>query len=147
MKLYLSAIRSYHLDLDINITAFSDLRLELALQDIKQEHKEPDRRNRKQLTRLQLILLRRALDMESYRDIAIRAAFTLAFTGFLRVREFTYRQADLELGPAFRKWFSTKNSIQLHEGGNYMKLTLPASKTDPFSGGIQLTIAASSDEG
>ena len=82
-----------------------------------------------------------------YNDINLRAAFSLAFTGFLRVGEFTYRRIDLDLGPAFRNWFLTKNSIRIAPGGNYMELTLPASKTDSFRHGIQLTISATNDIG
>ena len=77
----------------------------------------------------------------------IRAVFTLAIAAFLRVGEFTYRQTDIETGPLFRSWFLTKSSIQLQnwKGESYIKLTLPASKTDPFRHGIELTIAASND--
>jgi len=61
------------------------------------------------------------------------------------VGEFTYTQADRDLGPAFPNWFLTKSSIKTRESRGYMEVTLPISKTDPFRKGIQLTIAASQD--
>jgi len=39
-----------------------------------------------------------------------------------------------------------KDSIRMREGGRYMEVTLPASKTDPFRKGIGLTISASEDD-
>jgi len=33
----------------------------------------------------------------SYNDIVTKAAFTLAFAGFLRLGEFTYKAADCQL--------------------------------------------------
>ena len=88
------------------------------------------------------------LQTSSYEDIAVRAAFTLAFAGFLRVGEFTYRGTDhdLELGPAFPNWFQTKGCIRIIAQGQHIELTLPASKTDPFSKEIKLIIASSGDE-
>ena len=85
--------------------------------------------------------------MSSYEDIVIPAPFTLAFAGFLRVGEFTYRGTDLESGPAFSKWFLTKGSIRFTARGQHMDATLPASKTDPFREGIKSIIASTADEG
>lgn len=149
MKLYLSGLKSYQLDLGIECSMFSDPRLERTLQGIKRDHNEPDRRDRTPLTRTCLIQILSVLGNNSYNDAVIRAAFTLAFAAFLRVGEFTYRQTDIDTGPLFRNWFLTKNSIQLKElrGKEFIELTLPASKTDPFRQGIQLTIVASNDTG
>ena len=72
----------------------------------------------------------------------IYAAFYLAFAAFLRVGEFTYTARDLE-DLDFAKWFLTRRSVRLFN--DYLELTLPASKTDPFRLGITLIIAASGD--
>ena len=103
MKLYLAGIKSYQLDLGIDCSAFADPRLERTIQSIKRDHNEPDRRLRSPLTRPYLLQILRTLQMSSYEDIVIRAAFTLAFAGFLQVGAFTYQETDLELGPAFSK--------------------------------------------
>ena len=42
MKLYLAGIKSYQLDLGIECSAFSDLRLERTIQGIKRDHNEPE---------------------------------------------------------------------------------------------------------
>ena len=147
MKLYLAGLKSYQLDLGIECTAFSDPRLERTIQGIKREHHEPERRVRTPLTRPHLIRILATLPIHSYDNIVLYAAFTLAFARFLRVGEFTYREADRELGVSFSKWFLTKQSIRMSDDGTYMELTVPASKTDPFRKGITLTIAASTDAG
>jgi len=147
MKLYLAGLKSYQLDLGIECTAFKDPRLECPIQGIKRDHNQPERRIRTPLTHPHLLAIVTLLPVSSYDNIVLRAAFTLAFAGFLRVGEFTYKEADRELGTSYSKWFLTKQSITVAERGTFMQLTLPASKTDPFRKGITLTIAASSDTG
>jgi len=83
MKLYLSGIKLYQLDLGIETTAFSDPRLEQTLQGIKRDHNEPDRRERTPLTRPCLLLILSKLGTTNYNDIVTHAAFTLAFSAFL----------------------------------------------------------------
>lgn len=149
MKLYLSGIKSYQLDLGIESSAFSDPRLERTLQGIKRDHNEPNRRPRTPLTRPYLLRIIANLETPSYDETVTKAAFTLAFAAFLRVGEFTYRESDITTESAFQKWFLTKNSLRLGELNrqSFLELTLPASKTDPFRHGIKLTVAATKDGG
>ena len=146
MKQYLSGLRSYHVDLGLPVTAFQDERLERVIRGIKREHAEPDRRQRSPLTRDCLLRILRELRLPSYTNKTLRAAFTLAFAGFLRVGEFTYQAVDLELGPNFRNWFLTKSSIKISHDRSHMSVYLPASKTDPFRHGVEIFIAATGDE-
>jgi len=95
MKLYLCGIKSYQLDLGLECSAFIDPRLERTLQGNKRDHKQPDRQPRTPLTRPNLLHMLRQLPGSEYNDIITPAAFTLAFAGFLRVGEFTYRESDL----------------------------------------------------
>src|SRR5205807_6054100 len=127
MKLYLTGIKSYHLDLGIDCSAFSDPRLERTLQGIKRDHSEPARRSRTPLTRPHLLHMLSHVRTDHYDDIVTRAAFSLAFAGFLRIGEFTYRAIDLQIGHAFQDWFLTKSSIRLIQNGEHLELTLPAS--------------------
>lgn len=147
MKLYLAGIKSYQLDLGIDCSAFTDPRLERTIQGIKRDHSETDRRTRTLLTRPFLLQILRCLNIPTYDNIVLQAAFTLAFAGFLRVGEFTYKEVDQELGPTFAQWFLTKSSIGITEAATHMEVTLPSSKTDPFRKGIKLSIAASNDTG
>lgn len=146
IKLYLCGLKSYHIDLGFPVIAFQDDRLERVTQGIKREHAEPGRRDRSPLTRDCLLKILRHLRYPSFSNITLRAAFTLAFASFLRVGEFTYQKADLELGPNFRNWFLTKSSIQISEDGSHMAVNLPASKTDPFRQGVEIIVAASGDD-
>ena len=97
------------------------------------------------LTRPCLKLIFQHLSPINYNNAATRAAFTLAYAGFLRVRKFTYKESNRELGLAFCKWFLTKRSMRIRARGSFMELTIPSSKTDPFRRGIKLTITASND--
>lgn len=146
IKLYLCGLKSHHIDLGFSINGYLDDRLERVTRGIKREHAEPGRRERSPLTRDLLLRILRQLRQPSYRNYTLKAAFTLAFAGFLRVGEFTYQQADLNLGPSFQKWFLTKSSISISGDGTYMTVNLPASKTDPFRLGVEIVIAASRDD-
>ena len=101
MKLYLVGIKFYQLDLETDCTVFSDLQLERTLQGIKHDYCESARHTRTPLKRLQLFRMLKYLQSNDYNDTVIRAAFTLAFAGFLRIEEFTYRAVDLQIGPVF----------------------------------------------
>lgn len=95
MKLYLTGIKSYQLDIEIDCTAFSDRRLERTLQGIKGDHSKAARRIRTLLTRPQLLRMLSNLTLLDYNDTVTWAPFSLAFAGFLRIGEFTYRPIDL----------------------------------------------------
>jgi len=101
MKLYLAGVKSYQLDLGIDCKAFSDPRLERTIQGIKRDHNEPERRIRTPLTCPYLLKVLSALTGNYYEDVVIYTAFTLAFAGFLRVDEFTYKESDGALVQGF----------------------------------------------
>jgi len=61
MKLYLTGIKSYQLDLGIDCTAFGDPRLERTIQGIKRDYNEPERRLRTPLTQPYLLDILRHL--------------------------------------------------------------------------------------
>ena len=145
LKLYLSGIKSYQLDLGIDCRAFLDPHVERTIQGIKRDYHESDRRTRTPLTSPYLLKLLNHLRSPTYNNVVLRAAFTLAFPAFLRVGEFTYKAADQALGPSFRNWFLTKASVSVLGDGTHMQLILPSSKTDPFRKGIKLIIAATND--
>jgi len=147
IKLYLTGIKSYQLDLGIDCTTFGDPRLERTIQGIKRDHNEPERRLRSPLTCPYLLDVLRHIRGSQYYHIVLRAAFILAFAAFLRVGEFTYREIDKLLGRSLSRWFLTKQSIKVSRDATYLELTIPASKTDPFRKGITRTIAATQDEG
>jgi len=92
MKLYLTRIRSYPLDLAIKCSAFADLRLAHAIQEIKSDYNEPEDRTQTPLIYPFLLCILNCLAFTNYDDVVLKAAFTLCFPGFLPVGEFTYKQ-------------------------------------------------------
>ena len=143
MKLYLSWLKLYQLDLRIECLAFTDPRIERTIQGIKRDHNEPERRIRTPLTRPYLLYIFCLLPGPDYDNTTLAAAFTMAFAGFVRIGEFTYRETDRELEASFSKLFLTKQCLHIPARESDMELTIPASKTDPFRNGITLTIATS----
>ena len=115
------------------------------MQGIKRDRIEPERRSRIPLTRAYLLQFLASLSFPSYDNLVLQAAFTLAFAGFLRDGECTYKAADTDLGPSFWSWFLTKSSIRIRRDGADMEVELTSSKTDPFRKGITLVIAATND--
>ena len=128
MKLYLTGIKSYQLDLGIDCTAFKDPPLECTLQGIKRDHSQPAHHTRTPVTRSRLLDILYHLGGSDYDDLMIRAAFTLAFASFLRIGEFTYKAIVLQMGPFIQNWALRKSCIWLMKSSEHMELTLPASR-------------------
>jgi len=89
MKLDLAGIESYQLELGKECAAFADLRLQPMIKGINRDHREPERRIRKHLTRPPLSPIFCHLSRSNYDAVSTRVAFTLAFVAFLQVGEFT----------------------------------------------------------
>ena len=72
-------------------------------------------------------------------DLNLHAAFCLAFSGFLRIGEFTWPL-----------WNSQSHLLHISRGSvqfvpDGLLLQLPASKTDPFRKGVSIPLSKSSD--
>lgn len=94
MKVYLTSLRSCHVDLGLSITAFQDNRLEQVIWGINRQYGEAAQRERTPLTREALVAILHCLLEPTYENTVLWAAFTLDFVGFLRVGEFTYHTKD-----------------------------------------------------
>ncbi|KAF7296793.1 Integrase/recombinase xerD like protein [Mycena indigotica] len=140
IKAYLSAVRSLHVDADLPFTACESPVVQRLIRGIKRFHGEKDRKpvlpiTRSILTRILAQLRPGAVPGHS----TLYAAFCLGYAGFLRSGEITSgngKDASLNL---------TRNNVQFlpnFEHAEYIQLTLPSSKTDPFRKGVTLTIAA-----
>lgn len=66
----------------------------------------------------------------------------LAFAGFVRMGEFTWCEADRR--EELRQWHLTRSSVTFKN--DRLHVQLPASKTDPFRQGVEITTAATGDE-
>lgn len=142
IKKRLSSLRSYHVDMGFDIDVFRNQQLDQVVRGIKRLIPDPDRRERTPITREILVRLLNSLDPSTPKGRLLRAAFSLAFAGFLRSGELTYEAEDMR-NPDFPSWNITRASIQFDPEGHFMLLLLPASKTDPFRLGVTITIARS----
>src|SRR5205814_1891120 len=124
-KKYLQGLRSYHIDMGYDASAFDDPRLERFIRGGKRYYGDVGRRERLPITRDILIRILQQIP-STYDGINIRAALCVAFAGFLRAGEITYSEWE-ESSPNFAL---TRSSI-LFDRENII-LTLPASKTDFF---------------
>lgn len=77
---------------------------------------------------------------QNHDDINLRAAFCVAFAGFLRLSEFTWSHWDTQ--SSFLQHLS-RGSIQFV--AESVLLQLPASKTDPFRKDVSIPLSPSGD--
>ena len=144
IKSYITGLRSAHVDIGYeDLSVFHSPLLQRMIAGVRRLHGEADTKERLPLTKDLLLRLLSVFDSGDESALTMRAAFCLAFAGFLRIGEFTYNARDRE-DEDFAQWFLTRRSVRLYK--DHLELTLPASKTDPFRQGITLTIAASNDD-
>lgn len=93
-------------------------------------------------TEIQLKTVPAWLISERWEGASLYPAICLAFAGFLHMGEFTWARG--ELNAKFQTWYITQGSVLLSE--DWVQLSLPASKTDPFRQVVTLTIAATGGE-
>ena len=145
VKKYLTALRSAHVDMGYDgLAVFHHPQLQRIIADMRRLRGKPDTKERCPITKDVLLRLLPLFDCATRGGMTMYAAFCLAFAGFLRAGEFTYSAHDWEHEEEFHKWFLTRRSVSFHD--DYIELSLPASKTDPFRQGVTLTIAATGDE-
>ena len=142
IKKRLSSLRSYHVDLGYDIEVFRNQQLDRVIRGIKRLLPDTARRERTPITWEILVMLLNNLDLTTPKGRLLRAAFSLAFTAFLRSGELTYEAKDMR-NPDFPSWHITRASIQFDPEGRFMLLLLPGSKTDPFRLGVTITIGRS----
>ena len=102
---YLTAVRSLHVDLGYSTDSFHDVRLERIIRGIRRLCSEPDKRERKPITRDILPRLLRRLDTSALYGATMHAAFSLAFAGLLRIGEITWSDSDI---PDSMEWHPTR---------------------------------------
>jgi len=79
-------------------------------------------------------------------DANIDAAFTLAWSGMLRMGEITYPATAVKTrGDDFARHHVTRSAIKVSANLDSMTLTLPRSKTDKSHQGVKIFIAATGD--
>ncbi|RPA76691.1 hypothetical protein BJ508DRAFT_197806, partial [Ascobolus immersus RN42] len=144
----LTGLISYHTDRGIT-TDFRTPRIKRILAGITRILGVKPTRERAPLTRDLLLKIflsswPPSLLNSNHVRLTIAASFAVAFTGFLRVGEFTYTARDLDR-PDFHLLFLTRASVSISSTGDVARLLLPRSKTDPNRGGIPIYLARADD--
>jgi hypothetical protein len=144
IKAYLSSVRSLHVDAGLPFDAIESPTLQRLIRGVKQYYGEKGRRPKRPITLsiLQAITSPSlAGDLSVISNAVLDAAFKVAWSGFLRTGEFTLGDRA-EFDPVMAL---TRDSVQFlpsFDTPTHVRLTLPASKTDPFRQGVSIIIAA-----
>lgn len=141
IKVYLSAIRSLHIENGFADPIAGCQQLQLLIRGIKrmQGHTTGQRLP---ITNQLLMVIRGALDFRQHDHVMFWAACTLAYFGFLRAAEFTVQNL---------KSFDKTTHLQVEDLAfddrakpSCMELFIKASKTDPFRKGCKIYIGRGS---
>lgn len=146
---YFSALRSVHVDMALPVTVFDEEHLRRMLAGAHHAFVKVPAPARLSLSRdlLLRLLTPEAVAGEPYIDtVNLNAAFTLAFAGFLRIGEFTYKEPELREPALFNGRRLTPACITFSANGDHMTLLLRRSKADRLGEGVRILIAAADDE-
>lgn len=138
---YLSAIRSWHVDVNMPTDVFANEHIRFLLQGAANLFPAESSDKQEPMTSelLEQMLTQRAATNETWNtQLNLNAAFTLAFAAFLRMGEFTWPDSHVS-----SKDFSRLHTAQKHVTflSDHLLLTLPMSKTDKGNKGITIPVA------
>lgn len=141
IKVYMSAVRSLHIEQGCPDPLLNCLRLQRVLRGIKRSQGDSAAR-RLPVTDTVMLLIVKALDLTLPDYCMFWAACNLAYFGFLRSAEFTVPNlasfsSDIHLGLADVAVDSTVNP-------SCLRINIKASKTDPFRKGCSIHIGRGS---
>ena len=137
IKVYLSAIRSLHIEEGHPSPLVGCLRLQRVLRGIKR-HQGSNRRQRQPITIELMHIIFQSLNFSDYNHTMLWAACSLGFFGFLRAVEFTVNSpfnSDIHLA------VSDVQADSLVNPGSF-RIHIKCSKTDPFRQGCYIYIGA-----
>jgi integrase len=138
LKRRLSALASLNTDLGADPSAVTNGRVERVIAGANRFHGNSTKPQPLPIT---LPILRKLLSTIRLRPFAyggpadskcLAAAFSLAFACFMRMGEFTF--------DAFDPRFDLQRAAIAYGDDGIMKITIPASKTDPFRSGVTVVI-------
>ena len=137
---YLSALRSYHVDRRISTTVFDSPHLLRLVQGARSLF-PGQKRERLPITRD--ILLKITPTLTTRDEQQVDAAFKLAFTGFLRMGEFTHAKAKEKNSTTFVTTSLTRSDITI--AADHAIIRLKRSKTDKTHQGVSILVASIGD--
>ena len=130
IKVYLSAVRSLHVDESLPDPLVGCLQLRRVLRGIKR-HQGSNQPKRQPITSDLMRVIHRSLDFSSHNHTMLWAACCIGFFGFLRAGEFT---VNAPFDPAIHL---SVNDIQADSLSNpkSFRILIKCPKTDPFRQG------------
>ena len=143
VKSYLSALKSYHVDRNLDTQAFSSPRVNRMLSGARSLFPQI-KKERLPITKDVLEQVTSVVPI-SIEDLNIDTAFKVAWAGFLRMGEFTYTSAESQ-ARTFVDTKLTRSDITFSEGDQHAILRLKRSKTDVNHTGVEIILAATYDK-
>ena len=129
IKVYLSAVRSLHIEQGFPDPLINCLRLQRVLRGIKRSQGSPAAQRLPVTDRI-LFVIHQALDLSSFDHCMFWAACTLGYFGFLRSAEFTVSNLA-SFSPEYHLSVSDV-AVDSHTSPSCLRIWIKASKTDPF---------------
>ena len=133
IKIYLSAVRSMHIDLGLPDPLVDCLQLQRVLRGIKRTRGSTGF-SRLPITDHHMLIIYKSLCLSNHDHLMFCAASTLAYFGFLRSSEFTVSSLSA-FNPLVHLSISDI-AVDSHVSPSCLQLNIKASKTDPFSEGL-----------
>lgn len=142
IKVYLSAVRSLHIEQGMPDPLLNCLQLQRVLKGIKRVQGANISATRLPVSPEVLSIVRAGLNLSSFDDCMLWAACTLAYFGFLRSAEFTVPSLAA-FDPAVH--LSAQDiTVDSTEAPTCLQVHVKASKTDPFRQGCHVYIGVGS---
>ena len=142
IKVYLSAVRSLHVDQGFPDPLENCLRLQRVVRGIKRSQGALPSRPRLPVSSNILRIIYSAIDLKSFDDVMFWAACLLAYFGFLRSAEFTVPSLSA-FNPSVHLSVSDV-SVDVPLNPSCLQVFIKASKTDPFRKGCNILIGLGS---
>jgi hypothetical protein len=141
IKGYLATVRSLHIDEGLPFTACESESVRRVIRGIKRFHGERERNPKQPIT---LPILQQLTSIAGDLSITFNASFDtatkLAWASFLCCSEFTLSRGE-KFNAASNLTRGCVTFVPSIEDPTYVRLNLPASKTDPFRKGVSVLIA------
>ena len=137
IKVYLSAVRSLHIEKGFHDPLLNCLRLQQVLRGVKRSQGSPAAQ-RFPITDSLLLVIHWALDLKFFDHCAFWAACMLGYFGFLRAAEFTVPNLA-SFSPAIHLSVADI-AVDSRQSPTCLRVRIKASKTDPFRQGCHIHI-------
>lgn len=151
----LAALRAYHVDNFLDDQLFNNKHFRRLIDGARRLTPMTKARVRKPISReaitklsagiTTLPLQSSEMTMDLKDDLNFATACRVAFAGFLRVGEFTYKREDLGTPSIFLATKLTRSDIRFSSSLDHAQLTLKRSKTDRRHEGVHIILAKTGD--